>query len=295
MCIDNDKYQIMLDRNQLKEIRRAAKEALRASKEAHRASKEAHRAAKAAGTYKPIKRSEQTPVDCACVIHGHAYDWTYVDTLYNMLSRNISSGIRLHVYTETERAVPSHMIKHCLDDWPEVSRPKKAWWYKMQLFNTQHHAGTLLYFDLDTVITGNLDWIQSLNTRYFWTINDFRYLWKPGFQGINSSMMWWDTRNYSHVWNEFVSHNLQALTRKYHGDQDYLTAVLDRRYLKFFDHASVQSWRWQALDGGMNFAKRRHNLPNTGTTIDPATSVLIFHGSPKPHEIQDPAIKNIWV
>lgn len=295
MCIDNDKYQIMLDRNQLKEIRRAAKEALRASKEAHRASKEAHRAAKAAGTYKPIKRSEQTPVDCACVIHGHAYDWTYVDTLYNMLSRNISSGIRLHVYTETERAVPSHMIKHCLDDWPEVSRPKKAWWYKMQLFNTQHHAGTLLYFDLDTVITGNLDWVQSLNTRYFWTINDFRYLWKPGFQGINSSMMWWDTRNYSHVWNEFVSHNLQALTRKYHGDQDYLTAALDRRYLKFFDHASVQSWRWQALDGGMNFAKRRHNLPNTGTIIDPATSVLVFHGSPKPHEIQDPAIKNIWV
>lgn len=288
MCIDNGKYQIMLDRQQLKEIRRAAKQA-------HREAMEQHRAAKAAGTYRPVKKSEQVPIDCACVIHGDAYDWTYVDRLYNMLNRNLTPGIRMHVYTEAERAVPSHMIKHCLQDWPEVNRPKKAWWYKMQLFNPEHHAGTMLYLDLDTVITGNLDWIQALNTRYFWTINDFRYLWKPGFQGINSSMMWWDTQNYSHIWNGFVSHNLQTMTRKYHGDQDYLTAVLDRRYLKFFDRERIQSWRWQAFDGGMNFAKRRHNAPNTGTTIAPDTSVLVFHGSPKPHEIQDAKIQNIWI
>ena len=92
-----------------------------------------------------------------------------------------------------------------------------------------------------------------------------------------------------------MAHNLQTMTKKYHGDQDYLTAVLDRRYLKFFEHDRIQSWRWQAFDGGMNFAKRRHNAPNTGTVITPDTAVLVFHGSPKPHEIEDPAIKNIWI
>ena len=96
------------------------------------------------------------PIDCACVIHGDAYSWTYVERLYNMLSRHVTPGIRLHVYTEADRSVPAPMIKHALTDW-SISGPRRAWWYKMQLFNTQHHAGPLLYFDLDTVIVRNID------------------------------------------------------------------------------------------------------------------------------------------
>ena len=56
-------------------------------------------------------------VDCACVIHGKAYDWRYVERLYNMLSRNLDREVRMHVYTEHDRSVPPHMVKHILDDW----------------------------------------------------------------------------------------------------------------------------------------------------------------------------------
>ena len=52
------------------------------------------------------------PIDCACVIHSDVYSWRYVDTLYNMLVRNLSREVRLHVYTEQDRPVPDHMIKH---------------------------------------------------------------------------------------------------------------------------------------------------------------------------------------
>ena len=81
--------------------------------------------------------------DCACVIHGTGYEWVYVEKLYNMLSRNLQHGIRFHVYTEASRPVPLHMIKHELTEWPGISGPRRSWWYKMQLFNTAHHAGNI--------------------------------------------------------------------------------------------------------------------------------------------------------
>ena len=173
------------------------------------------------------------PIDCACVIHGEAYAWTYVERLYNMLTRHITPGIRLHVYTEADRPVPTHMIKHALTDWG-IGGPKQSWWYKMQLFNTEHHAGPLLYFDLDTVIVGSIDWIWQLPTAYFWALRDFKYLWRPTHSGLNSSVMWWDTTKHTHVWKQFAQEDLPKTMRKYHGDQDYNSSVIPVQQRRFF-------------------------------------------------------------
>ena len=92
--------------------------------------KELKRAAKAAkqATAPPesvtIEIDPNTPIDCACVIHGDAYNWKYVDTLYSMLTRNLSRQVRMHVYTEQHREVPPHMIKHVLTDWPGIRGAK---------------------------------------------------------------------------------------------------------------------------------------------------------------------------
>ena len=56
-------------------------------------------------------------IDCACVIHGSGYKWEYVEKLYNMLNRGLRNRMRLHVYTEADRPVPDHMVKHVLEDW----------------------------------------------------------------------------------------------------------------------------------------------------------------------------------
>ena len=93
-------------------------------------------------------RPSTTPINCACLIHGTGYDWTYVDRLYNMLSRHLTRQVILHVYTEEERTIPAPYIKHGLVDWG-IGGPKKSWWYKLQLFNSEHYSGPLLYFDLE--------------------------------------------------------------------------------------------------------------------------------------------------
>lgn len=240
-----------------------------------------------------ITTMNQEPVDCACVIHGNAYSWTYVDKLYNMLDRHITRDIRLHVYTEAYRPVPAHMIKHALEDFGSVT-PRRAWWYKMQLFNTQHHSGPLLYFDLDTVIVNNIDWIVDLPLQYFWTIKDFKQLWRPTHHGINSSIMWWNTETFANVWTSFTKQNFNEVMRQYPGDQDYLTANIADADRRFFDQERIKSWRWQCKDGGYDFRSRRHYTPGTGTSYQPITSVLIFHGNPKPDQITDSVVQQHW-
>lgn len=233
------------------------------------------------------------PIDCACVIHSDAYNWNYVDKLYSMLSRNITAGVRLHVYTEPNRVVPAPYIRHDLIDWG-FGGPKKSWWYKMQLFNANHVCGPLLYFDLDVVITKNIDWIWQLPPQTFWSVRDFKHLWRPTFYGVNSSIMWWDTARYHYVWEQFVKENLAQILKKYHGDQDYITEAIHPDQRKFFDQMLIKSWRWQALDGGFDFKRRSYCTPGTGTNITDNTAILIFHGNPKPDQVQDPVVAQYW-
>lgn len=234
-----------------------------------------------------------TITDCACVIHGIGYDWQYVDKLYNMLTRTLPGGVRLHVYTEPDRTVPSHMIKHSLDDWG-ISGPKKSWWYKMQLFNPAHFSGNLLYFDLDVVIVRDLSWLVKLPTNYFWTIRDFRYLQNYRVSTINSSAMWFNVGKFSWIWNKFSADNLLDTVKRFPGDQDYLNHVLDINQRRFFDDSYFESYRWQCQDGGYDFQRRRHHRPSSGICIKPDTSVVVFHGKPKPHDVSDPIIRNFW-
>lgn len=240
------------------------------------------------------ENTTSTVIDCACVIHGTGYDWIYVERLRNMLSRNLSQEVRMHVYTEAHREVPPHMVKHVLDEWAGIGGPRKSWWYKMQLFNRAHHQGDLLYFDLDIAIVDNIDWMTAMPTDYFWTIRDFRYLQKEKHNAMNSSVMWFNVDRFGWVWDEFSKSDIATTTRRYQGDQDYLQVVLTHEHKRYYDRNRFQSWRWQCVDGGYNFTTRRFNKPGTGATIAPETAVVVFHGQPKPHQIQDPVVVNFW-
>ena len=240
-----------------------------------------------------VPENTSGPIDCACVIHNKGYTWDYVDRLYSMLSRHLSQGVRLHVYTEADREVPAPYIKHALDDW-KIGGPKRSWWYKIQLFDATKFSGPLLYFDLDTVVVSNLDWIPRLSLDYFWTVRDFKFLWKPVSQTANTSIMWFDTNKFNYVYENFKSVNINQTISKYRGDQDYVTDAISLTYRRFFDQSRVKSWRWQCLDGGYNFDKKQHIKPGAGTELADMTSILVFHGNPKPSEIADAIIAQHW-
>jgi hypothetical protein len=165
----------------------------------------------------------------------------------------------------------------------------------MQLFNPEHHSGNLLYFDLDCVIISDLEWIPVLSTECFWTIRDFRYLQRQSYSGMNSSVMWWNVAQYAHVWEAFNKLDINKVVIQYPGDQDYLGVVIDPTQRRYFEPHHVKSWRWQVADGGYDFASRRPKKPGSGAHIGDNTSILVFHGRPKPHECTaDPIIAGHW-
>lgn len=233
-------------------------------------------------------------IDCACVIHGDLYTWQYVQNLHNMLSRNLLIPFKLHVFTEHERPVPPWAVHHPLDLWPGIEGRKKAWWYKMQLFNPMHGLRKMLYFDLDVVITNNIDWILKSDLAYFWTIRDFLHLWKPDRVNINSSIMYWDCAKYAHIWEKFGQQDINHVMKKYPGDQDWINAHIPSNQVKFFKAEQVKSWRWQVKDGGIDPNSKQYRMPETGSQVSDDTSVVIFHGTPKPHEITDQLVTQHW-
>ena len=237
---------------------------------------------------------QDSTMHCACVIHGDAYPWRYVENLHAMIAKNTTREFRLHVFTEADRPVPAHMIKHELTPWPAVHGPKKAWWYKMQMFDHEHYRGPLLYFDLDVVITGNIDWISGLDQDKFWAVHDFRRLWRPTWAGINSSVMFWNTGRMRWIWQNFQENSIESTVRRFHGDQDFLNSQLSVAIKRFFPTDQFLSWRWQVMDGGINVKTRAYARPGSGAAIDPRTQVIVFHGQPKPHEVTDPEIQRLW-
>ena len=241
-----------------------------------------------------LQALKNSPIDCACVIHGTAYDWRYVDVLYSMLTRHFSQPIRLHVWTEPTRKVPTSYIRHDLVEWPGISGPRKSWWYKMQMFDPAHFQGRLLYFDLDVMIMQSLDWMLALDTRYFWAIRDFRHHFRGAWWGINSSCMVWDTERFAWIWRDFCANSVTTVTRRFQGDQDFLNDRLDASQKRYFNQDWVRSWRWEVKDGGMDFKKKVYKRPDAGSVIPPDTHIVIFHGQPKPHEIKDPVILQNW-
>ena len=233
-------------------------------------------------------------IDCACVIHGSAYPWQYVENLYHMLARVFPTGIRFHVYTEADRPVPDHMIKHALEPWSGLDGPRRAWWYKMQLFNPDHFAGNLLYLDLDVVVARELDFVRYCNPQTFWAIRDFKRLQNNRPPTINSSMMWWNVAKFDWVWSNFVKQKPGDVARRFPGDQDYITHSIPVQQRRFFEDQYFESYRWQCLDGGYDFRRRQYAKPGTGVQIASDTAVVVFHGSPKPHEVHDPEIVKLW-
>ena len=233
-------------------------------------------------------------IDCACLIHGSAYDWCYVQNLHRMLRQHWHNDVTLHVFTEAHRRVPEPFVRHDLQDWPGASGPRRAWWNKLQIFDPRHWTGRVLYLDLDVVILGDLNWLRDLEAASFWAIRDYRRLWRPAWRGINSSMMLWDARSFGWIWDTVRGSNIDDIMRDDPGDQDWLTKILPQTQVSFFPEHRIRSWRWECLDGGMDMRTRQYKQPGAGAVIPDGTDVVVFHGRPKPHQIPMPWVQQHW-
>lgn len=224
-----------------------------------------------------------------CLKHGDKYSSDYVNKLYNMCQRNTTVKYKFACITEDSTNLNKEIIV--------IPIPKgklKGWWYKPYVFSREIPIeGTILFLDLDIVIIKNIDHLWTYEPTKFCIIRDFNRKNIIGYNKFNSSIFKFEKGTLPFVWENLILNYSQ--TNQMHGDQDWIFKQIKNNFV-FWPDEWFQSYKWEVRNRHdiiiENNKRKFKNIINP--TISPSTSILVFHGDPKPEEVKDPIIVDNW-
>jgi hypothetical protein len=173
------------------------------------------------------------------------------------------SPIESAFYCLTDMELPGYIrTLPLLNNWP-------GWWSKIEAFKL---PGPVLYLDLDTLITGDLEPIcHQVRVRDFLALREFN-----GVEGLmGSGLMGW-SGDASHVYRSFAKdpqrYMRECRTSRKWGDQGFIGDAIPHGLRTY----------WQDVLPGAVVSWKRHCR---GGVIPPAARIVCFHGKPRPWEI----------
>lgn len=180
---------------------------------------------------------------CCVLRSGGPYTPEYVERLKYGVNKYLS-GFDFVCFSDVD--VPDRIPLD--NDWPK-------WWPKLEIFRLKEKC---LYFDLDTIITGDLTEIAEYPHK-FTMLTDFMF---PN--QFASGVMAWDG-DYSRIYKNFdVSMIPQYAKRPKFGDQGYIS-----------EHVNPESF--QGILPGQIMSRKMHRNRQSAR-------VVCYHGPPRPHE-----------
>jgi hypothetical protein len=144
------------------------------------------------------------------------------------------------------------------------SIPYQGWWSKIGLFYPGVATGPSIYFDLDVVITGSLDYLAEYTQHEFAAPANWA---RSGYGGIQSSVMAW-RGNWTAPY-EYIKPQWPDVVNRLWGDQELLWELLGDKWVRI---PHVYSYKYHCCQGD----KRPDDM-----------SVCVFHGDPKPIDVYD--------
>ena len=226
-----------------------------------------------------------------CLKYGKKYDASYVNKLYNMVSRNLTLDHEFVCFTEDATDInPNVRIE------PLPAMAVTGWWFKPMFFNPKLEVkGTLLFLDLDMIIFKNIDNLFTYKPGEFCIIRDFNRYVVRNYEKFNSSVFRLTTGQHANVYTEFVR-DAKNVTKRFHGDQDWIRKQVTKNYTYWPDDW-IQSYKWE-MRGKPRFDSqprgKRDFLTPGDPTIKTETSIAVFHGDPNPHNCKDPWVIDNW-
>jgi hypothetical protein len=224
-----------------------------------------------------------------CVRYGNKYGRDYVERLRNMVARNLTLSYDFYCLTDDQ-----HPIEGVKSLYQPSAGYSKLWWHKVHMFDGRLPIkGRILFFDLDVIIHKNIDKLISNYKNEFLGIRDFNRKFYPGWQYLNSSVMSWTHGTQNHIFDQFIKDKNAAMRMQ--GDQDWIWKTSKNR-MTFWPEDWIQSYKWETRsrnDLAVINGKRNFKTVSNITPHD-SCSVSVFHGDPKPSDIQDPFVIQHW-
>lgn len=202
-----------------------------------------------------------------CIRAGAAFAPAYVDILFDSVRRNLADGFEARFVCFTDQL---DELAAGVSSLPlPVDLP--GWWSKLALFRPGlFPAGDrVLFFDLDTLITGRLDEIAAYDGP-FAILRDF---YRP--EGLQSAVMAWRAGDCAEIWDDYW----QACcpTDDSGGDQVWIERARLNTAVRLQD----------AFPGTFVSYKLINGPPDKA-------SVVCFHGRPRPHEVLTGWVPEVW-
>jgi uncharacterized Rossmann fold enzyme len=203
-----------------------------------------------------------------CIRAGDQFSPAYVSNLFDMVRRNLAEGFEGEFVCFTDQ-------KDALDKGIKV-RPLPAdlpgWWSKLALFRRDlfPEGDRVIFFDLDTLITGRLDELASYDGP-FAILRDF---FRPN--GMQSSVMAWRAGEQQEIWETYTEAGWPMHDPG--GDQAWIERHACKGPVRFL----------QTLFPGMFVSYKQIKGPPE------KASVVVFHGRPRPHEVVTGWVPEVW-
>jgi len=203
-----------------------------------------------------------------CIRAGEAFSPAYVNNLYDMVRRNLADGFEgeFVCFTDQDDVLDQGIVVRPLPaDLP-------GWWSKLGLFRGDLFpvGDRVIFFDLDTLITGRLDELAAYDGP-FAILRDF---YRPS--GMQSSVMLWTAGEQREIWESYAEAGWPM--RDPGGDQLWIERHACEGKIRFL----------QTLFPGMFVSYKQIN------GIPEKASVVVFHGKPRPHEVTTGWVPEVW-
>ena len=215
-----------------------------------------------------------------CIKWGDKFSAEYVNRLYAMVSRNLSSSFRFVCFTENSAGIRDEVEIQSL---PELDLPAGAperGWRKLTVFKKDFGglSGTTLLLDLDVVIVGSLDDFFSYSGDFL-IAHDKKNPNKP--EG-NSSIFRFEIGQYPQILQYFEQNSALVKNQVRH-EQAYLSREMHKLgKLEYWPDEWVPSFKYRCCPSWLKSWLQAPSIPA-------GAKVILFHGLPNPPE----AIKGI--
>lgn len=228
-----------------------------------------------------------------CVHVGEKYTNDYVEKLYRSCMRNSTKDFTFTVLHDGKNYnLKENNVKYISVEPMKFLSNHNLWWYKMQAFRSDVAvADQNLLLDLDIVVVNNIDKFWEYNNDKFVIIQDFNRHWFPNYSRSNSSVVKFNPNRAEIIYNAYAQNPIEY-AKKFRGDQDWFDEHVKDKV--WWPKKWAMSWKWEVYNGGI-IESNSERYYDVVTNIDNDTSLLVFHGKPDPHNVDNPIINENWI